>query len=97
MHFVIHYIDQPDGKTKRAEFRSEHIAYRKSLGNQLILAGPLLDTDQHTPIGSMIIAEAENNAAARKLANNDPYIDTGVTRIESVTAYRIMLINPPVR
>lgn len=94
MHFVVQYSNKTDANNLREAFRPQHIAYRKNLGKQLVMAGPLLNNDMQ-PVGSLIIIGADSIDDARELAQNDPYVVEGASEISSVTAYRIMAINPP--
>lgn len=89
MQFVVQYIDRADSGGLRAAHREAHIAYRKSLGPKLLLAGPLL-SEQSVPVGSLVMFEAESLAAARQMARADPYAAAGVFREISVYGYRIM-------
>lgn len=92
-HFLVEYVELGDASA-REEKRGEHIAYRKGLGAAMALAGPLLDEDGR-PTGSVVILEADDEAAAEKLALADPYIGAGVLELVSVRRYRIAAMKPP--
>lgn len=94
MPFVVQYLDRADTGELRAKFREAHIAYRKSLGRGMLLAGPLLSGDG-APIGSLVILEAESLAAAQQIAHADPYVAAGVFREINVYGYRIMANHLP--
>lgn len=89
-HFIVEYR-QGGTQEAREKHRADHIAYRKSLGDRMPLAGPLLDDDQ-TPIGSLIILEAADKPAAIAAARGDPYVKAGVLELVSVRPYRIAAI-----
>ena len=89
MQFVVQYLDRPDTGALRAEHRDAHIAYRKGLGNRLLLAGPLLSA-AGAAIGSLVILQAESLADAQQTATADPYAAAGVFREVNVYGYRIM-------
>lgn len=89
MQFVVQYLDRPDTGGLRAGHRSAHIAYRRDLGSRLLLAGPLLSA-AGTPVGSLVILEAESLAEAQQTATADPYAALGVFREINVYGYRIM-------
>lgn len=74
--FVISFLDNPGAGPARAAAREAHLAYMGASG-VVKLAGPYLD-DQGAMIGSLIIVEVENLAAARALNDNDPYKLAGV-------------------
>lgn len=92
-HFLVEYVELGDAAAREAK-RGEHIAYRKGLGAAMALAGPLLDDDGQ-PTGSVVILEAEDEAAAEKTALADPYIGAGVLELVSVRRYRIAAMKPP--
>jgi hypothetical protein len=89
-HFIVEYR-QGGTQDARERHRAEHIAYRKSFGDRMPLAGPLLD-DNETPIGSLIILEAADKSAAIAAARGDPYVKAGVLELVSVRPYRIAAI-----
>jgi uncharacterized protein YciI len=92
-HFLVEYIDVGASRA-REQHRSEHIAYRKGLGGAMCLAGPILD-DAGAAIGSLVILQADNRAAAQLLATRDPYVAAGVLELSSVRGYRIAAMKVP--
>jgi len=95
MHFVAMYKDLPGTGEARQKFRPEHVAYRMALGEKMVSAGPLLSPDGSTSVGSMIIFEADDHAAAQSFAAGDPLVREGALELVSVTAHRIVAFNPP--
>jgi uncharacterized protein YciI len=77
MLFIVSGRDKPNGMAARLEHRAAHRAYYAALGDDMLLAGPYLDTAGE-PIGSMIIMRAESQAAADAFAKADPYWTKGV-------------------
>lgn len=75
MKFVIIGSDGPEGQQKRQVHRPAHLERLESLDAQgrLILAGPFTDK-----AGSLIIIEADSQAEAETVANEDPYSIHGV-------------------
>jgi uncharacterized protein YciI len=92
-HFLIEYRELGN-PAAREELRPDHIAYRKGLGDQMPLAGPLLD-DDGKPVGSLVILEAADRASAQGTAAADPYVAAGVLELVSVRGYRIAAMKPP--
>jgi uncharacterized protein len=92
MQFAVHYLDRADPGDIRQRLRDAHIAYRKGLGRQLLLAGPLL-SESGSPMGSLVLLEAENHSEASKLAHSDPYAVAGLFETVAVHNYRIMAMN----
>ncbi|MES2255446.1 MAG: YciI family protein [Pseudomonadota bacterium] len=94
MLFAVTYLDRDNPGDIRPQFRDAHIAYRKGLGRQLLLAGPLLSASG-SPMGSLVLLEAENLSKASDLANADPYAVAGLFKDIAVHNYRIMVTNLP--
>ncbi|MGE0114401.1 MAG: YciI family protein [Steroidobacteraceae bacterium] len=93
MFFLVEYTQQGSAEL-RDQHRGTHIAYRKSLGSDLVLAGPLLDDDGN-PNGSVVIIAAASRNAAETVAGRDPYLAAGVFALKSVRPLRIAAIAPP--
>jgi uncharacterized protein YciI len=92
-HFLVEYRDSGDAAAREA-LRGEHIAYRKGLGADMALAGPLLDAEER-PTGSIVIVQAHDHSAAGEIASADPYVAAGVFELVSVRRYRIAAMNNP--
>lgn len=73
--------DKPGALSLRQENRPAHVAYLKS-GDAVQQAGPLLD-DAGEMVGSLIILDVPDKAAAESWAASDPYGKAGL--FESVT------------
>ena len=86
-HFIVEYRELRSADARQAH-RGEHIAYRKSFGAAMPLAGPIMD-DVGNPIGSVIILQAKNKAEAKRLSLKDPFVQHGVFDLVSVRNFRI--------
>ncbi|NRB34427.1 MAG: YciI family protein [Rhodobacteraceae bacterium] len=67
--------DKPDALQTRLDNRPDHVAYLKSTG-VVSQAGPLLDGE--AMIGSLVILDVADMAAAEDWAANDPYAKAGL-------------------
>jgi uncharacterized protein YciI len=67
--------DKPGALQTRLDNRSAHLAYIEETG-VVPQAGPLLDGD--AMIGSLVILDVEDLAAAQSWADNDPYAKAGL-------------------
>ncbi|HEY3638800.1 MAG TPA: YciI family protein [Rhizomicrobium sp.] len=76
MLFVITAFDKPDSLDLRMATRPAHFDYAKETG-AIRLGGPFLD-GKGDMIGSMMIIEAVDLAAAREWQANDPYAKAGL-------------------
>ncbi|AXI40596.1 YciI family protein [Sulfitobacter sp. SK011] len=68
--------DKPGAQAIRSENRPAHLDYLKST-DLVAQAGPLLDADGGM-IGSLIILDVADLAAAQAWADNDPYAKAGL-------------------
>ncbi|HTI67020.1 MAG TPA: YciI family protein [Caulobacteraceae bacterium] len=84
--FVISFTDKPDSQALRAANREAHLAYMAASGLAR-LAGPYLN-EGGEPIGSLIIVEAEDEAAAKALQRGDPYAEAGLPDRVEVRPWR---------
>jgi uncharacterized protein len=73
MLFVATCVDKPHSSDKRMENRPAHLAYLNGLSSKVKIGGALLASDHATPVGSMIIFEAESEDEVLALLAKDPY------------------------
>ena len=85
MWYVIFSQDVENSLERRLSVREKHLERLTQLQNEgrLLVAGPMPAIDSENPgdagfTGSTVIAEFDSLDAAKKWANNDPYIDAGV-------------------
>jgi len=78
MLFIATCADKPDSLAKRMENRPAHLAYLKSLGARVRAGGALLDPTAQTPLGSLLIFEAADEAEVRAMLARDPYAEAGL-------------------
>ncbi len=89
MLFVITAIDKPDSVALRAATRETHLGYLDSIVAQMLLAGPVLDAEGRS-VGSLLVVEAENQAAAEAFAAADPYARAGLFEGVTIRPYRLV-------
>ncbi|WP_305972572.1 MULTISPECIES: YciI family protein [unclassified Mameliella] len=77
--------DKPDALQIRKDTRDAHLDYLKSTG-VVSQAGPLLD-DEGVMIGSLVILDVADKAAAEEWAANDPYAKAGLFQSVTLTAW----------
>jgi uncharacterized protein YciI len=85
--FVIVCKDKPGALETRLATRPVHLDYLNASG-LVKAAGPLLD-DAGSPIGSLLIIEAEDKAAVQALADNDPYTLAGLFESVEIQGWRV--------
>lgn len=78
MLFAVNCLDKPDHVDLRLATRGAHLAFLAEHAQEVKLGGPLLDAAGEKPIGSLLILEVEDEAAARALLERDPYAQVGL-------------------
>jgi uncharacterized protein len=86
--FVAICLDKPNNLQARLDNRPVHLEYLATLKAKLKIAGPFLAADNETPIGSLLIYDAVDDAEARSLAENDPFAKSGVFGSIEIKAWR---------
>lgn len=77
MFFAALCFDKPDALDLRLATRAEHLAFLEKHVAQVKLGGPFLDSAQK-PVGSLLIIDCVDEAAARALLADDPYATAGL-------------------
>ena len=93
MLFALICTDKPNSLELRMSVRPDHLKYLESLGPALKAAGPFT-TDEGSPTGSLVIIEAADRAAAKQMAENDPYARAGLFASVEIKAWKWTLKNP---
>jgi uncharacterized protein len=88
MPFAIYCLDKPDSGPVRMKARPDHLAYLVPFEDKIVFAGPLLADDNQTMIGSLLILDLPDRAAAEKFSANDPYRKAGLFQTVNITAWR---------
>ena len=78
MLYALICTDKPNSSALRAEVRPKHLAYIDSHKANVKIAGPFTSEDGQSMLGSLIIVEAADMAAARVFSANDPYAQAGL-------------------
>lgn len=78
MLFVALCHDKPDSLAVRLATRDAHVAWLKSLGERVRIAGPFLDETGEIMQGSVVVIEAEDLASAEATFAADPYAAAGL-------------------
>lgn len=89
-YFAIHCIDKPDSAELRVATRPAHLAHINALGDDVLVAGPLLRPDGRA-MGSLMIVSFEDRDAAVAFAAADPYHVAGLFESRSVTNWHKVL------
>ncbi len=93
MLFALICTDKPASLDLRMSVRPDHLNYLESLGNALKAAGPFT-TDEGQPTGSLVVIEAQDRAAAKAMADNDPYAKAGLFASVEIKPWKWLIKNP---
>ncbi len=93
MLFALICDDKPASLELRMKIRPDHVAFLNGLGTAMKFAGPFTD-DAGSPVGSLVVIEAENRAAAETLAAEDPYAIAGLFQSVAIRPWKWALKNP---
>jgi len=88
MHFVFHCTDKPDSAAVRAANRPAHLAHLERHADAILAGGPLLGEDGTSAVGSLLILDFPDRAAAERFAADDLYAKAGLFAVVTITPWR---------
>jgi len=88
MLFSLYCLDKPNSLDLRMERRPDHVAYLEKQAGIIVYGGPLLDEQADQPIGSLLIIDVADQAAAVAFSINDPYSVAGLFAETSIRPTR---------
>lgn len=78
MIFAFHLIDRPDAGDLRQRVRPQHKDYLATVADRIAFAGPLTEDDGKTMIGSLLVVDFEDRAAAMRWVSDEPFTKAGL-------------------
>lgn len=94
MLFVALCHDKPDHLAVRLANRDAHVAWLKSLGATVRIAGPFFDDAAETMCGSVVVIEAADLAAAKAIFAADPYAAADLFAAVEIRPWRWVVGQP---
>jgi len=88
MLFAFSLLDCAGAGALRAQWRPEHKAYLAQVADRIAFAGPLLDDDGETMIGSLLVIDFADGAAAARWLADEPFTRVGLYASQTVHAFR---------
>ena len=88
MLYTFMLTDRPDSAALRARVRPEHKAYLGSVADHIAFAGPLLADDGQTMLGSLLVIDFADRAAALAWLAQEPFTRAGLYGETKVLAFR---------
>ncbi|MET0383571.1 MAG: YciI family protein [Burkholderiaceae bacterium] len=87
MLFVFHLLDRTDPNTIRADIRPVHKEYLRQVADRIAFAGPLLSDDGKAMLGSLLVIDFEDRAAAEAWRAAEPFTQAGLYEKVSILAF----------
>jgi uncharacterized protein YciI len=87
MLWIIYQVDRSDGAAIRAATKDAHLAYLEEHSSVLVLGGALLADDGVGRLGSCLLINVPDRAAAERFSENEPFRKAGL--FESVVIRRM--------
>lgn len=87
MLFVIFCIDRPGAAEARRNAIQAHVDYVARAEVSVVMSGPLVTDDGTAPVGSLLIVEAADRAAAEAFHRNDPLYKAGIWETTELRAF----------
>ena len=91
MYFAIICLDKANHGSVRRKNRPAHLEHLEAHRKQIFAAGPFLGDDGEQPVGSLLIVEFGDLAAAQAFAVADPYHKAGLFESVTVRPWRKVL------
>jgi len=88
MLFSFHLIDRADAGDLRLRVRPEHKAYLAQVAERIAFAGPLVADDGQTMVGSLLVIDFTDRAAALAWLSAEPFTRAGLYAESQVQAFR---------
>jgi hypothetical protein len=88
MLYALICTDKANSSALRAEVRPKHLAYIDANKARVKIAGPFTSEDGAMMLGSLIVVEAGDIAAARAFAAADPYAEAGLFQNVEIKPWR---------
>jgi len=88
MPYAIIAQDRPDGAEIRRDRRPEHLDYLDANKHLLLAAGAQFADDGTTPVGSILLIDVDDRAAAEQFAANDPFSQAGLFESVKIVPWR---------
>lgn len=87
MIFAFHLIDRTDAGDLRMRVRPEHKAYLAAVADRIAFAGPLLQDDGQTMLGSLLVIDFEDRQSAERWMADEPFTKAGLYEHVSVLPF----------
>ncbi len=90
MLFAYWMMDRPGTAEPRQAKRVEHRAYLAAVESRIHFAGPLVAADGASVIGSLLVVDHPDRAAAEAWIADEPFTKTGVFQSTEIAAIKAL-------
>ena len=90
MLFAYWMMDRPGMAETRQAKRAEHRAYLAAVESRIHLAGPLMAKDGASVIGSLLVVDHPDRAAAEAWIADEPFAKAGVYQSTEIAAIKAL-------
>lgn len=87
MLYAFMLTDRPDSAALRARMRPEHKAYLAQAAERIAFAGPLTSDDGQAMLGSLLVIDFADRAAALAWLSQEPFTRAGLYATTQVLAF----------
>ncbi len=87
MLFVIFCIDRKGAAEARRAAIAAHVDYVAAADVSVVMSGPLVTDDGAAPVGSLLVIDAPDRAAAEAFHRNDPLYKAGIWETTELRAF----------
>lgn len=95
MLFTLICPDKPGHVQLRLDTRPRHLDYLKGFEANILAAGAMLSDDGQQPVGSLLIVDFPDLAAAKAFSAGDPYAQVGLFEGVTVRPFRHVYFKAP--
>lgn len=88
MPYAVIAMDKEGGASLRAELRPVHLEHLERNANKLLAGGAIFADDGTTPIGSLLIIDADDRAEAEAIIAADPFTKGGLFQSVAIHPWR---------
>ena len=88
MLYAFMLMDRPDGAALRQRVRPVHKAYLAQVAERIAFAGPLLADDGQTMLGSLLVIDFVDRAAALAWLQQEPFTRACLYGASRIDAFR---------
>jgi len=94
MRYVLICEDKPDSLALRLANRDDHLAFIRTHGDRVQLAGPMLSDDGENMVGSLFIIDAGSIEEVQAMNAADPYTRADLFARVTILPFRQVIPAP---